>query len=357
MRSYARFNRALAERYYQWMKVQHYTNTTQKLYRAAIGNYLDFLGKRSAASVDHNHIREYMARISECGASLGVVYKNIGVLRVFYDFLNLGGVVSYVAPRFFKVRQPPLNMKLVLSESEVKQLISAARTPRELALIEFFYGTGCRLGEAKNLRVEDIEFDKKRARIRGKYGKIRDVLLTQSAVDALRNYTLSREEGFVFLSDWQPQRGNLYLNRGGGWISRWIANLGSGEERIRKWRYLGNTRTMSYAEAKEKHNALISSLNLVNPSAQKPISGYTLRLVVKRIAQRAGVSRVTPHALRRAFATHLYNRGARLDVLKALLGHVWISTTLKYAITSSDNLVANFERCHPRGRSRCQKFD
>lgn len=356
MRSYTRFNRALAERYYQWMKVLHYAESTQKRYKNTIRDYLVFLGERSAASVDHTHIREYMAQISEDGAALSSVYKSIGILRVFYDFLNLGGVVGYVAPRFLKTRQPPVSMKLALTESEVSKMISVARTARELAVIEFFYATGCRLREVQNVRVEDIDFRKKSARIRGKYGKVRDVLLTQSAVDALHNYVSSRQTGFVFRTDWPEQHGNLYLQRG-GWVSRWTANLGSGEKRIRKWRYHGSARKISYAEAKAKHSALIRSLNLVNPSAQKAISDETLRQIVKDLGERAGVRGATPHKLRRAFATHLYNRGARLDIIRALLGHVWISTTLKYAIASTENIVENFERFHPRGRSRCQRFD
>ena len=356
MPSYAIFNRRLAERYYQWMKVLHYAETTQKRYKNTIRDYLVFLGERSAASVDHTHIREYMARITEDGAALSTVYKSIGILRVFYDFLNLGGVVSYVAPRFLKARQPPVNMKLVLTESEVSKMIAAARTARELAAIEVFYATGCRLGEVEKLRIEDIDFPSKTARIRGKYGKVRDVLLTESAVDALHNYISSRKTGFVFRTDWPEQHGSLCIDRG-AWLSRWTANLGSGEKRIRKWRYHGSTRKITYAEAKAKHNSFIRSLNLVNPSAHKGITGETLREIVRTVGERAGVRNVTPHKLRRAFATHLYNRGARLDIIRALLGHVWISTTLKYAIASTENIVENFQRCHPRGRSRCQRFD
>ena len=41
-----------------------------------------------------------------------------------------------------------------LSESQVQRLIAAAKTLRERALVEFFYATGCRLSEARYLRIE-----------------------------------------------------------------------------------------------------------------------------------------------------------------------------------------------------------
>ena len=126
------------------------------------------------------------------------MYRSLGVLRLFYDFLNLGGVVSYVAPRFVKLRRPWWNSLAPLNESQVQRLISAARTVRERALVGFFYATGCRLNEARGLKVEDLDLDARTARVVGKFGKARLVLLTKNAARALRGYIRDRESGFVF---------------------------------------------------------------------------------------------------------------------------------------------------------------
>lgn len=123
MRSYARFNRRLAKQYDQWMVAMHCAKTTQILYRRTITRYIEFVGDKSIASANHFDIRHYIAQASENGATLNSVYRDLGVLRLFYDFLNLGGLVYYVAPRFVKLRRPWTHNPRPLSESQVQRLI------------------------------------------------------------------------------------------------------------------------------------------------------------------------------------------------------------------------------------------
>lgn len=152
--------------------------------------------QRSLARAKHTDIRLFIAQASENGATLGSVYRHLGILRQFYDFLNLGGVVDYVAPRFVRLRLPWHQRPRVLSEAQVRQLISATRTPRERALIEFFYSTGCRLNEARHIKIENIDFVARQARVRGKLRKLRLVLLAESASTAVRNYIGNRTIGY-----------------------------------------------------------------------------------------------------------------------------------------------------------------
>jgi site-specific recombinase XerD len=175
VRNFARYNRALATRYEQWMIAMHYAQHTQRMYRRSLRRFVAFMGRRSIAAVGHLDIQRYLSHISEDGVSLNGAYRDLGVLRLFYDFLNLGGVVNYVAPRFVRLRRPWWNSPSPLTELQVQKLISATRTPRERALIEFLYGTGCRLSEVLRLKIEDIDLDARCARVRGKLGKIRTV--------------------------------------------------------------------------------------------------------------------------------------------------------------------------------------
>ena len=70
-----------------------------------------------------------------------------------------------MAPRLVKIRRPAKKMPRLLSEYQVRQLIAATQTLRDRALIEFFYGTGCRMNETLLLRVEDLDLDGRRARV------------------------------------------------------------------------------------------------------------------------------------------------------------------------------------------------
>lgn len=196
MHSHVRFNRGLVRQYHKRMKAMHYAGTTQTTYLKALHQYVGFMGQRSLARAKHTDIQLFIAQASENGATLGSVYRHLGILRQFYDFLNLGGVVDYVAPRFVRLRLPWHQRPRVLSEAQVRQLISATRTPRERALIEFFYSTGCRLNEARHIKIENIDFVPRQARVRGKLGKLRLVLLAESASTAVRNYIGNRTIGY-----------------------------------------------------------------------------------------------------------------------------------------------------------------
>ncbi len=72
----------------------HYARVTQTMYFKALRQYVDFIGKRSLARADHTDIRLFLAQASENGATLATAYRYLGILRQFYDFLNLGGVVD-----------------------------------------------------------------------------------------------------------------------------------------------------------------------------------------------------------------------------------------------------------------------
>jgi len=346
MRSYARINRRLAKQYDRWMVAMHYVKHTQRIHRKTIQQYLKFMGKRSVAAANHISIRNFIARISEDGASLNTVYRALGVLRLFYDFLNLGGVVSYVPPRFLRLRRPWLIGPRALTESQVRRVLSAARTQRERALVEFLYATGCRLGETLRLKIEELDLDNRTARIRGKLRKVRTVLLTHSAAEALRTYIAGRKRGFVFRQDLPVAKGCL-TRVDGKWTSMWSEYKGPNRIRSRKHKYHGMVDQLPYAVARKKHDAFIARLRLRRRLRNAPLAKLTVQTIVRQIGRRAGLKGITPHVFRRTFATHLYNRGAGVEIIKALMGHVWIHSTLRYVQIGSDRLAKTFDQCHP----------
>jgi len=73
--------------------------------------------------------------------------------------------------------------------------------------------------------------------------------------------------------------------------------------------------------------------------------------LVKRYAVQVGIApeRISPHALRHSFATHLLNHGADLRALQMLLGHRSLSTTQIYTLVAREKLKALHARHHPRG--------
>ena len=207
MRSHAAFNRKLANRYEQWMVILHYSVATKYLSKQSLRLFVEFLKVKLIVDVNHLDVRRFMLYLSEGGVSLICARKHLLSLRRFYDFLNLGGLVDYVAPRLVTIRQMTRQIPPHLSEEEVLRLIGPAETLREKALIEFFYATGSRLSEVRGLREQDVDRRARHARVTGKYGKTGIVLLTRSTADAPQNYIQDRKIGYVFQQDYPLQTG------------------------------------------------------------------------------------------------------------------------------------------------------
>jgi integrase/recombinase XerD len=157
----------------------------------------------------------------------------------------------------------------ILSKEEVKALLEAPKNLGPRAILATMYGAGLRVSEVANLKVRDVDGDRKVISIRGGKGrKDRQVMLPNTLREVLAAY----------------------------W--RW--------KRPTEWFFPGD-----------------------KPAS--PISQKAIFLACRKAAQTAGIAKtVSPHSLRHAFATHLLDDGVNLVVIQALLGHTNLKTTARY---------------------------
>jgi|SRR5580704_2152360 integrase/recombinase XerD len=354
MGSFAGLNCKLVKRYDDWMIAMHYATGTRICYNRTLRMFKEFLGEKSIASVNHLEIRQFITRISQEGASPQSTYLHLNVLRQFYDFLSLGGIVNYVAPRLIKLRRPQRNLPPLLSEYEIQKLIVATRTLRERALIETFYGTGCRLKEVTHMKVEDIDFVGRTARVMGKGSKSRVVLLTEGAINAITAYLDGRSSGYVFREDRPVPKGCL-SSADRYWMGVWRPYGKRGRKCARRSKSFGSVDLVSYETARMKFDKILERVNLRRPYPNRPLTNVGASGILRQLAARAGLKRISAHMLRRSFATHLSDHGAGLEMIQALMGHVFIQTTARYTRLSSGRLVNAFKECHPRDRMNVEK--
>lgn len=166
----------------------------------------------------------------------------------------------------------PHRLPVVLSGSEVKQLLEAITSPMHRAIAMLCYGAGLRVTEACCLRVEDIDGERRRLLIRhgAKGSKHRHLPLTPRLHHELRGYYRRR----------RPKGPLMFpgCGRPGRPITR-----------------------------KSFHRALLRAVAV------------------------AGIEKhVSPHVLRHSYATHMIEAGADLRAVQLLLGHAQLKTTMVY---------------------------
>lgn len=262
---------------------------TSRVYRYDLEMFFNYIGV-PPQQVQPHHIRMFLAHLkTDRGYSNAALRRKLACLRSYFRFCAKEKLVS--TDPTIGLATPKLGKHLprAVSPEDVKRLLWAAQNSeknaaRTHAIIQVLYSTGARVSELCSMNIEDIDFAEGTIHVRGKGDKERIVLLTTSAMNAIIEYVQFR-----------PAEGPLFLNR-----------------------------------------------------RQQRLSPLTVQRSVRGVADRAGItSKVTPHALRHSFATHMLERGADVRVLQELLGHANLATTQIYTHVSLAHERAVFQRTHP----------
>ncbi|MFC7410390.1 tyrosine-type recombinase/integrase [Hydrogenophaga atypica] len=96
----------------------------------------------------------------------------------------------------------------------------------------------------------------------------------------------------------------------------------------------------------------VGSKLFLAPTQSGELTYHALLALVRKHAASAGLALMTPHSLRHAFATHLYQNGANLRVIQMLLGHSQLTTTTVYTQCTTQHLRDLLNKHHPRSKSR-----
>lgn len=290
----------MKEKFLEKLKYEYnYSDLTINGYDYEITKFLDYLNDNHLdyKKINLDMIRNYLKYLDSLKYKKNSISKNLSSLRSFYKFLTEEKVV--LNNPFKNISNPKKDKKLpdFLNYEEINKLFDSADTTTPLGLrnrciLELLYDTGIRVSELVNLKINDIEFDKKIINILGK----------------------GKKERIVYYGDYLQEVLGKYIND-----SR---------------KYLLNNKLSEYL--------------ILNNNGSKITTRGVEYIIDKMINEAAIKHKISPHVLRHTFATHMLNGGADIKSIQQLLGHESLSTTGIYTHITNDVLRQEYLKNHPR---------
>ena len=267
-------------------------------------SYCDFAEVADWSALDAKHVRTFLAARHRQGIGGRSLARALSTLRSFLRFLIREGELKKNVAQGVQAPKAPRKLPEPLDVDEMTQLLSATGGAngrvddplivRDNAMLELMYSAGLRLAELVSLDLGQIDLSDGSVEVLGKGNKTRVVPVGRYAREAV--------------NAWQRLRGNL---------------------------------------ANEGENALFVGQRGARISPRAVQQRFRQRGIQQGIT-----SRVHPHKLRHAFASHLLESSGDLRAVQELLGHADIATTQIYTHLDFQHLSEVYDKAHPRARKR-----
>jgi len=294
---------ASIDRYLSDLRLQNASPHTLRNYASDLQQFALYFsppGEHPPAPAEFTvlQIREWLGDLYKRRLSPVTVRRKLAAVRSLFQFLAKNGSVPTNIARLVRTPKAPQRLPAVPTAEQTNELINAVAADklerpfpeRDRLIFELLYGCGLRISELVGLNLDDFDLREQWIRVRGKGRKERQVPYGSTAAAALEKYL---------------------------------------EVRI----------------IKPRDRALLAN------HLGTRLSDRGARGIVKLYARLiSGDASLHPHSLRHAFATHLLADGADLRAIQELLGHARVATTQKYTQVSLTDLMAVYDRSHPKAR-------
>jgi integrase/recombinase XerC len=268
---------------------------TREAYLRDVNQFIEYLSRGNITKpqqIDRTILRRYVAFLSTRKYQPSSIARKIASIRGYLTFLSKRGIVTPAMAHALTSPKIPKKLPRVPSSKDVVRIINTSGEidALHLVVLELLYGSGLRVSELCGIEVADLKKRTNIIEVLGKGSKMRTVPISIPASQAIEKYLSVRES---YLSEKSP-----------------------------------------------------ATKLLIKPSG-KALMPRDVRRILDKYPLEDG-TKLYPHQLRHAYATHLLMGGADVRSVQELLGHSSVITTERYTHITQDHLRSVYEETHPR---------
>ena len=249
-------------------KLEGLSELTLEGYQIELRIFANYV-RKPVEEITTTDIRGFLSNFD--GLKLSSISRKLSVLKSLFGWLTEEEIIPRDPTRKIKTPKKDKHLPKALSIEELEQIRESCENPRERAMVEVFYSTGCRLSEIQELNRQDIDWQQSSAKVIGKGNTEREVYFSFKAMYHLKKYLKTRDD-------------------------------------------------------------IVPALFVTERKPVRRLSKRGIQREFDKIAERAGITKkVHPHIMRHTMATLTLNNGADIVAVQGLLGHSTPVTTQVYA--------------------------
>ncbi len=288
-------------------RTEHYAYRTEETYLYWIRRFIAFNCNRHPRELGECEIQQFLTHLAlQCRVSASTQNQALSAILFLYK-----KVLDVDLPWMSDIvrAKRPKRVPVVMTRAEVTRVL-ACMNGRYWLMASLLYGSGLRMIECLQLRVQDVDFEYLQLSVRGGKGnKDRHTVLPERLIPGLKNQ----------LDDVRRlMEKDIALGKNGVSLPYAIDRKYKAASTSWKWQYLFPSGKYAYI----RHN-----------QSQRLHHSHTsgLSRAVKAAVEESGISkRASTHTFRHSFATHLIERGCDIRTVQELLGHADVKTTQIY---------------------------
>jgi integron integrase len=289
------------------IRLRHYSLRTETAYVGWILRYIQFCSRRHPRELGAEEITSFLTHLAvDLKVSASTQNQALAALVFLYR-----EVLQLDLPLLSKVvrADKPKRLPVVLTHAEVRRVF-AELSGRSRLVVGLLYGSGLRLFEALELRVKDLDLERRELTVRnGKGGKDRVTIIPDDLVAPLRVHLANLEAWFLR----ERSAGGPGVSMPNALQRKYV-----GASTSLGWQWVFPSRTYT----RDAYDGLIVRHHVHPRSLQRTVNLAIMRAGIRKPAG--------CHTFRHCFATHLLQAGYDIRSVQELLGHADVTTTMIY---------------------------